>query len=198
MNAASQSGFENTPRPAPRRFLFSRCGWPFPRGRPRTSTRKINHSQPKPAAKDIACLRRAPPLQAPISVGRGAAALRADEPARGPLIAAMMGLGKKGALNNRIKAMGLALAPPPRIPRNDPPRKPDEVFGETTLAERADRRSRRNRGTRAGGGRGRARCHHTDPALAPAATERGASPGAHAAHALASLARTLQELLALL
>ena len=50
-------------------------------------------------------------------------------------IAAMMGLGKK-ALYNRVKAWGWRLRRP-RIPRNDPPRKPDEVFGETTLAERA-------------------------------------------------------------
>lgn len=49
-------------------------------------------------------------------------------------IAAMLGI-RRTALYNRIHLWGWRLRRP-KLPDKDPPRKPDEVFGETTLQER--------------------------------------------------------------
>lgn len=50
-------------------------------------------------------------------------------------IAAMLGL-KRTVFYNRIYLWGWRMRRP-RLPHKDPPRKPDEIFGETTLQERA-------------------------------------------------------------
>jgi hypothetical protein len=50
-------------------------------------------------------------------------------------IAAMLGI-RRTVLYNRIQMWGWRLRRP-KLPHKDPPRKPDEIFGETTLQERA-------------------------------------------------------------